>query len=382
MTGLIIILVIVLFIALYPVIRDALKRRKILMPAYTEGLTLLLEGKKELALEKFKQAVTQDSENIDAYLRLAELYFDSGAIERAIKILETLTLRRTLDKSQEKKIYQSLGQIYLKTERFAKALPIFEELVRIDEKDLTNFEILLRLYQKTERWDESERLLKKLASKPKDKKHLSYYYAELGKAVLASQKDVQRALDYYKIALRYDSTSVPALIYQGDYYYANGEIEKAIENWKTVLSHNPQHFPLIQKRLETAYYDLGMYEEVIEVYENLIKKLPEDPNLYIALAKIYEKKEDLKQATAVLARAPVKGLNTLLAQMNLVLLELKQGAVKKSEWVLQQLIQQLDTQTENYRCRNCGYLSKQFEWQCPRCFAWETMKKQGIVATD
>ncbi|MEO0084579.1 MAG: tetratricopeptide repeat protein, partial [candidate division WOR-3 bacterium] len=189
-------------------------------------------------------------------------------------------------------------------------------------------------------------------------------------------------LDYYKIALRYDSTSVPALIYQGDYYYANGEIEKAIENWKTVLSHNPQHFPLIQKRLETAYYDLGMYEEVIEVYENLIKKLPEDPNLYIALAKIYEKKEDLKQATAVLARAPVKGLNTLLAQMNLVLLELKQGAVKKSEWVLQQLIQQLDTQTENYRCRNCGYLSKQFEWQCPRCFAWETMKKQGIVATD
>ncbi|MEO0094084.1 MAG: tetratricopeptide repeat protein [candidate division WOR-3 bacterium] len=382
MTGLIIILVIVLFIALYPVIRDALKRRKILMPAYTEGLTLLLEGKKELALEKFKQAVTQDSENIDAYLRLAELYFDSGAIERAIKILETLTLRRTLDKSQEKKIYQSLGQIYLKTERFAKALPIFEELVRIDEKDLTNFEILLRLYQKTERWDESERLLKKLASKPKDKKHLSYYYAELGKAVLASQKDVQRALDYYKIALRYDSTSVPALIYQGDYYYANGEIEKAIENWKTVLNHNPQHFPLIQKRLETAYYDLGMYEEVIEVYENLIKKLPEDPNLYIALAKIYEKKEDLKQATAVLARAPVKGLNTLLAQMNLVLLELKQGAVKKSEWVLQQLIQQLDTQTENYRCRNCGYLSKQFEWQCPRCFAWETMKKQGIVATD
>lgn len=382
MTVLILILVIVLFIALYPVIRDALKRRQILMPAYTEGLTLLLEGKKELALEKFKQAVTQDSENIDAYLRLAELYFDSGATERAIKILEALTMRRTLDKSQEKKIYQSLGQIYLKTERFAKALPIFEELVRIDEKDLTNFEILLRLYQKTERWDESERLLKKLASKPKDKKHLSYYYAELGKAVLASQKDTQRALDYYKIALRYDSTSAPALIYQGDYYYTNGEIEKAIDNWKTVLSHNPQYFPLIQKRLETAYYDLGMYEEVIEVYENLIKKLPDEPNLYIALAKIYEKKEDLKQATAVLARAPVKGLNTLLAQMNLVLLELKQGAVKKSEWVLQQLIEQLNDQAENYRCQNCGYLSKQFEWQCPRCFAWETMKKQGSIATD
>ena len=105
MIVLIIILIIILFIALYPIVRDAVRRRQTVMPAYTEGLTLLLEGEKDAAIEKFKQAVIADTNNIDAYLRLGGLYLEKGEIERAIQIHESLTLRRTLDKSQEKKIY-------------------------------------------------------------------------------------------------------------------------------------------------------------------------------------------------------------------------------------------------------------------------------------
>jgi len=372
MIVLIIILIIILFIALYPIVRDTIRRRQTFMPTYTEGLALLLEGEKDAAIEKFKQAVITDTNNIDAYLRLGELYLEKGEIERAIQIHESLTLRRTLDKNQEKKIYQSLGQDYLKSERWAKALAIFEELVQIDDKDLRNFEILLSLFQKTEHWEESDELLKKLVKLQKDKKLLSYYYAELGKAL--SIKSSEKALEYYKTALRYDRNCVPVLIYQGDYFYSHGEINQAIENWKTVLENNPQYNFLVRNQIETAYYDLGRYEKVVDVYEKLINKNPNDPTLYTALAHIYEKKEDIKSAIAVLARAPIAGSNAFLAQLNLIALQLKDGAVKKAEWVLNQLIERLQNDAQYFRCGNCGFESKHFEWQCPKCRTWESMR--------
>ncbi|MFB0509925.1 MAG: tetratricopeptide repeat protein, partial [bacterium] len=169
MIFLVIILILILAIAIYPVVRDAIRRRRVILPAYTEGLALLLEGNKDGAIEKFKQAVQRDSNNIDAYLRLGDLYFEKGDIERAIQIHQGLTLRQTLDKKQEKKIYQSLGHSYLRLARFAKAISIFEELIEIDSKNLSNYETLLMLYEKTERWEEASALLKKLARMQRDK---------------------------------------------------------------------------------------------------------------------------------------------------------------------------------------------------------------------
>uniref|UniRef100_A0A7C6ECV8 Tetratricopeptide repeat protein n=1 Tax=candidate division WOR-3 bacterium TaxID=2052148 RepID=A0A7C6ECV8_UNCW3 len=369
---LVLILIALIFLALYPVLRDAYRRKVTTLPAYTEGLVFLLEGKKEQALVKFKQAVAVDSNNIDAYLRLAKLFWEKGETERALSILEALTLRRTLDKNQEKKIFQTLGQFYLLTERFAKALPIFEELIQLDETDLTNTEILFSLRMKTERYDQAESLLKRLAKLQKDKKRLSYYYAELGRQV--SQKDKTKAFDYYKQALKVYPSSVPALLYQGDYYYQEGELNRAIENWRQILVNEPKSHPLVRSRIETAYYDLGKYEEVIEVYQELLGKIPDDVTLYVALAQIYEKKEEPKQAIAVLARAPAKGDGAFFAQLMLCALHLKEGAIKKAEWVLNQLTERFKTNKDKFACENCGLVIQQFAWQCPRCLVWESIK--------
>lgn len=382
MIVLILILIVILFIGLYPVVRDALRRRQIAMPAYTEGLALLVEGKKEVAREKFRQACLADSNNIDAYLRLAELYEAEGDEEQAGKIYETLTLRRTLDKNQEKKIYQSLGNLYLKTLRWAKALPIFEELVRIDKHDLKNFEILLKLYERTERFEAALEIIKKLTRHKLNKERISYYYASLGKAI--SQKDPAKASEYYKTALAYNPFCVPALIYQGEYFYTLGELEKAGANWRMVLENNPEYNFLIRDKIEAVYYELGKYEEVASVYSALLKKLPLDPTLYVALAQIYEKKEDIKQAISVLARAPMVGSRGYLAQLRLIALYLKDGAIKKGECVLNQLIEALasGSATLRFRCQACGFETKQFEWQCPKCWAWDSIKGEKIEALN
>ncbi|MDH5185751.1 MAG: tetratricopeptide repeat protein [candidate division WOR-3 bacterium] len=373
MIFLVIILILILAIAIYPVVRDAIRRRRVILPAYTEGLALLLEGNKDGAIEKFKQAVQRDSNNIDAYLRLGDLYFEKGDIERAIQIHQGLTLRQTLDKKQEKKIYQSLGHSYLRLARFAKAISIFEELIEIDSKNLSNYETLLMLYEKTERWEEASALLKKLARMQRDKTRISCYYAQLGRAI--SAKDPEQGMEYYRHALRLDRNCVPALLYQGDYFYARGETEAAIEDWKAILENSPKYNFLVRDRIETAYYDLGKYEEVIDVYKKLTDKIPDDLTLYTALARIYEKKEDTKSAIALLTKIPMSDQKEVLPQLSLALLQLKDGSSQKAEQTLDSLIEQLRTESYHFKCVNCGYESKELVWQCPECGTWESVRK-------
>jgi len=113
MWALIIILLLVALIAIYPFIRDYVKRQKIPVASYTEALGLILDGKNAEAIEKLKETVNKDSNNIDAYLRLAELYTIKGDTERAAKIFERLTVRRNMSSKDEKKVYQNLADYYL-----------------------------------------------------------------------------------------------------------------------------------------------------------------------------------------------------------------------------------------------------------------------------
>ena len=60
---------------------------------YTEALRALVEGDDQTAFERLKAVVTEDSSNLDAYLKLGDLLRRRGRIDKAIKVHEDLTLR-------------------------------------------------------------------------------------------------------------------------------------------------------------------------------------------------------------------------------------------------------------------------------------------------
>jgi lipopolysaccharide biosynthesis regulator YciM len=342
MTILILILILVAIIAIYPFIRDYVRRQKAPIATYTEGLCLLLDGKENEAIEKLKQAVAKDSNNVDAYLRLAELYSKKGETDRASKIFERLMLRRNLTSEQEKKVYQSLAGYYLKTDRLQRAITILEELVNLDANNAVHYESLLGLYCKTERWQDCEDLLKKLEKIQKDKEKLSEYYVEFGKKILA--RNPEESAKYFKQGLGFNRKSAEALIVLGDYYYNKREIDMAIKIWNELLEYYPNQSNLVRNRLEAAYYDLGQYEEIVNLYERLLKKAPDDIGLYFALAQIHAKKEEIDTAIKILNKIPVAKKKEALPQIALASLYLKHNDSNKARQVLDNLIEHLKQQ--------------------------------------
>ncbi|MCX7785953.1 MAG: tetratricopeptide repeat protein [candidate division WOR-3 bacterium] len=337
MTVLVLILILIAIIAVYPLVRDLVRRKKEPDSAYTEGLSLLLDGKKDEAMQCFKKVVATDSNNIDAYLRLAELYFQKGEIERAAKIYEALSLRRNVSAVDEKKIFKHLGEYYIKTDRLHKAITIFEELINLDRNNPEPYEKLLELYCKTERWQECKDLLKKLEKILPTKQKLAEYYAEYGNRILAKNPD--EAHEFFKQALSFDNKSIPALVAMGDYYYHKGEIKDAIGYWKELLDYYPQNSHLVRQRLETAYYDLGQFEEIVNVYEKLLKKVPNDIELYLALARFYDKKEDIDSAIKILTQIPIDKKKEPEPQIYLASLYLKAGKENKAKQILDNLME-------------------------------------------
>lgn len=333
------ILLLVALIAAYPFVRDYLKRRSAPAAAYTEGLACILDGKDNEAIDKLKQAVHVDSNNVDAYLRLADLFTKKGDTTKASAIYERLTVRRNMPVETEKKVYAKLADYYVKTDRIQRAITLYEELLNLDRNNIAHYENLMSLYAKTERWTDCDELLKKIEKIQPIKEKNAQYYANIGERLLA--KNPEEAARYFKQALSYNRKSVNALVALGDYYYNKKETALAIKIWNELLEYSPEQNFLVRSRLEQAYYDLGQYDEIINLYEKLLKKVPDDTGLYIALAQINEKKEELDTAIKVLSKIPFAKRSEPLPQIELAKLYLKHGDTNKAKHILETLVEKL-----------------------------------------
>jgi lipopolysaccharide biosynthesis regulator YciM len=300
MNWLIVVILAVLVVALYPVVRDFLRKRRSAVPAYVEGLRAALDGRPADAIARFREAVGTDTDNVDAYIRLGDLFMQQGETERAIKIHENLALRRNLDKRDEKKVLQALVRDYMKADRKVKAISILEELVHLDKTDARGAEHLAELYIETGAWDKCEELLKELARNQANRQRAARLYTEYGRAY--PKNNPGAALAAFETALKLDPGSTPARLYLGDHQLNQGDTSAAIRTWSEILDLTPEKNGLVRSRLERAYFDAGKFEDITTLYEKLLRKVPDDAGLVVALAEIHQKKEDLPAAIRLLER--------------------------------------------------------------------------------
>jgi len=339
MTWLIIVVLAVLVVALYPVVRDFIRQRRSTFPAYVEGLQLALDNRIPEAIARLKEAVRLDTNNVDAYIRLGDLFMQQGEIDRAIRIHENLALRRNLEPRDEKRIYQALVRDYLRTDRKVKATSILEELVHLDKADLSSREQLLKLYVETGSWEKCEALLKDITRTPQNRRQAARLYTEFGRAY--GKVNAKVALGCFNTALRLDSSSVEARVYLGDHQLAEGDTEAAIRTWNELLNLAPEKNALVRERLERAYYEVGRYDDIIPLYEKLLRRMPDDAGLAVELAEIYAKKEDVESATRMLERLARTKAADPSAQVALASLYVDAGQPARARAVLADALNRL-----------------------------------------
>ncbi len=339
---------------------------------YVEALAALLENNEDLAIKKFKEAVSLDSDLIDAYVRLGDLYRKRGDVSRAIQIHQSLTVRPTLKKHEEKKVYYALVNDLIDTSRHHKAISFLKEILKIDKRDKHAQELILKIYEDTGNYGDCIALYEESGVKVKEDKRHAFYYASYAnnklKGITEEKPEVEKdAVNLLKKALKILPNSVTALYYLGDYYEQKGNLKKAKEYYHKIMTKHPDRAFLIIDKFEKVYYELGLFDDIIPVYEKIFRANPKNFAVGLALAALYEKKNDLEAAQAVYNK-----LSDRYPKSSLLKLRLLKSIIQDE--TLTEKVTEIENAVSNelFKCTNCGFCAEKFSFLCPKCHAIES----------
>jgi lipopolysaccharide biosynthesis regulator YciM len=269
--------------------------------SYLQGLKYLCEGENRLALEKFKQAVRTDSENIDAYIKIGNILRDEGLLTNATRVHKDLTLRGNLSEEEQIRVKQTLALDYIQAKSMDKAEKYLEELK--ETKSLYDWVTshLVRIYEQKNAWRLAFELYEKsaLAQTEEGKKKLANYKVKEGLQLIKSG-DEKAGRVQFKEALKINEQCAPAFLSLGDSYWREGRTNDAITAWSELCNKIPEKAHYTFDRLEKAWFEKGQFSKLEQFYINFLNEHEENLEARLALSEIYRKKGEYTEAVKLL----------------------------------------------------------------------------------
>ena len=131
-----------------------------------------------------------------------------------------------------------------------------------------------------------------VATEKKGRK-LDYFYLE---ALRLKQNEMHsEAFQLLKHCLEIDSTSSAVHYEISNYYLFLKKADRVVEHLEKAVRYSPENFDY-KIALANVSRELGMNEEAVKVYEELVNKHPDKPELYYFLSEIYAKQGEVEEA--------------------------------------------------------------------------------------
>ena len=366
---LIVILVILVLVIIYYFTR-VFRKPKGEKSNYLSALEYLTEGNDKWAIQKFKEAVRENSENVEAYLRLGDLLRKKGLTSNALKIHKDLTLRSNLTTEMKSRIQYSLLLDYEETGNYKKAIDIANTLLE-DPKTFQK-EIAVRTLhhlEKEEEWQNAYNALRRYFKEltPQLKKKAALYLVFDGLKTQGKGEGKEARIKF-KEAFKLDPECVAAFYYIGKSYYHEERTADAIREWEKLCETVPQKSYFVFEELEKAWFDLGKFKEAERLYKEILQRDPSNVHAAIALSEIYYKKEEYDRAIQILERiSEEKPDDPRLLGYRLQILTHKTQyklASQLAQDYFQKNYQMADFQ---FICQECQYKTDEPQWVCPQC---------------
>ena len=316
---------------------------------YAEGLDLLVSGKRVAAYKNFKNIINQDSNNINAYLRLGQILRESGKAAKALKIHKSLLLRKKISSYERIELHKNLALNYFELDNLTKSIDESKLILEIEKENDWAINHLIQLYKKNNNWNEATEYLKlhfnkigktdthKLAlfkiqdARVKTSKgnfedariildkalnldnHLGLVYYFIGKTY-----SVESSLEYDK-AIKLEKDGLNSMTDQNTYNQhvdsAKKLLSKAIPMWVHFLEINPEQSWLVLPLLKDALFALDRYSEVETILLKIIEKFPENTEVLASLADYYSNKGDFNKAIEIIDKALVKNNDSIIVKL-------------------------------------------------------------------
>jgi len=364
-------LAVIALILLYVLYGRYRKEKKSKDPAsYIDGLRALLDGREEQAFSKFRDVISEDSDNIDAYIRIGNILRKYGKPDKAIEVHRDLTLRHGLTAVEKSRILRAMAEDFIEMDDTESAAAALKELMSGDGSDRWAAGKLLEVYSRKEDWsaayDTRETILR--LDGVKSKAGLAIYKFLQG-VKLFEDREYHKARLIFKEAVNLDTACTPAYIYIGDSYLAENRLEDAANIWRKMTKTIPNESFHVLGRLKKVLFDLGRFGEIETVCNDILASSPNNIDARMTLADYHFKKGEMDIAAEHLNTAIDENPDSHLPVLELVKVYLATGEKKKISNLINRLEGQSDVGRHQYHCSQCGFKSREKKWLCPSCKA-------------
>ena len=342
--------------------------------AFFKGLQYMLSNEHDQAIEEFTKSVQLNSDTIETYVALGNLYRSRGDIDRAIRIRQSIILRPNIDEQLKLRALFDLGLDYRKGGFLSRALETFQKVAQRQPGDVATLIEMERLHEELRDWEIAYHVRQRIGRLTKeDGAHiLAHHLVEMGKAAFAAG-DLAKAKSQYNKAISTHKECVDAYLHLGDLYFHKQDYKNAVATWKRVARISPGLSYLAYRRLEGAYAEMKNLRPVEEFLREAAEK-SSDVFTQLAQARYLYSQHNVDGALEKVVDALEREPHFWEARRFRGEMLLATGRHDEALQDYEELIGQLDIPYPKFQCSECGLQPTDLHWQCPQCRRWDTIQ--------
>lgn len=345
-------------------------------PHYLLGLNYLVSNQPGHAIRELSRAVRQETDAVEAYLALGNLFRENGQTERAIDIHKSLLHRSDLSEWERTQVLFSLAMDFKKAGLIDRAERTFEEVAQREPNNLGCLHALQRLAEESGRWSEAIRIHERIqrVSKGQEADLLPAIETEWALSI-ASELPTQ-AVEHFRTALDRRPDYAPAHVGLGRALLLMERRDEGIEHLLQAVEAGPPWALAALGPLAGVWSSADDAARLEDACEKVLARDPRAWRAWLTLARVH-----LLQARPDAARrALTEALHERPAS----------PAVQRDLWELlrargqgiDEFIGLLDDAVEDARlvdpfvCLRCRFKSAELFARCPHCHEWNTMSEE------
>ncbi len=334
---------------------------------YLSALKFMAENDNRRAVEKFKEAVREDSDNIDAYLKLGDILRKEGMLKNATRIHRDLSLRSNLKEEEKLKIWFSMGLDYWQLKNLEAAETYFKKLLDQKKYKLQAAPYLVKIYETNGQYKEAAKIIENTGLAKDEKYQTKLVLLKVLEAGLEQEKSEGKAARMlYKEALKKKPDCVAAVLYIGESYINEERVEEGLNIWSEFCYKYPQKAKVLFPSLEKTYFEQGNFNKIQELYETILKADPNNVAACKALSAILRKKGDFDTALTLISGCQNGNEEMLNSEIIAILFE--KGRYKEAAAKAIATAEKADSGPKQIaKCTACGFTSSELFVKCPQC---------------
>jgi lipopolysaccharide assembly protein B len=366
----------------YFLARRKARKESLLQPAgppkdytvFLKGIQYILANDTDQAIEAFTKAVQINSETIETYVALGNLFRAKGEIDRAIRIRQSILLRERVDAETKLQALFDMALDYKLGGLLQRAISTFEEVISRAPKRLDAYEELESLCEATHDWQRAYELQKEMRklSNTNNQHIMAHLRTEQAKIEI-EKGNLDSAQAHLKKALSLDSHCVHASLQLGELYWLKNKKKKALAIWKQLVHKNTKWAHLVLVRLQEKDGAADEETRVLDFLEHIAEENL-DAVAQMSLARCFMQRNRKEQGLASLKRSLEMEPDLGEARQLLGEILLEDGDEARAVSEYRELLSHLGPARKRYRCQQCGLETDKILWKCPGCHDWDTVQ--------